>query len=403
MKKIKTSAVVGMQWGDEGKGKIVDLVSEKSDYVVRCQGGNNAGHTIVVNNQKLITHLVPSGILHPKTICIIASGVVLDIKVLVEEIKTLEKLGINVLDRLIISDRCHLILEEHIKRDQKREEILENNKIGTTKRGIGPAYEDKAARKGIRAGDIIHSSIRDKVLSKEYIKYAKILEPCISDTISLINKIIEDGKNILFEGAQGAMLDIDHGTYPYVTSSNTTSAGICTGAGISPNSIRKIIGITKAYCTRVGEGPFPSEYNQKDSERIREKGGEFGATTGRPRRCGALDLVALKQAVYMNGTTDIALTKLDVLDGEKSIKVLTSYKLNKKEINHVPAFIHDLEKVEPVYKELKAWTKPTCGLTDYDKLPKEAKDYIRFIEKEINCKISFISTGPDRKSTIILN
>jgi len=401
MKTLNTSAVVGMQWGDEGKGKIVDLVSKNVDYVIRCQGGNNAGHTIVVDEKKLITHLIPSGILHPKTICIIASGVVLDIKVLVEEIKSLEELGINVMDRLIISDRCHLILEEHIERDSKREQSRGDKKIGTTKRGIGPAYQDKASRTGFRTGDIKNPSVREKILSEEYVGYAKLLEPCIKETVSLINKIIEQGISVLFEGAQGAMLDIDHGTYPYVTSSNTTSAGLCTGAGVSPNIIKKIIGITKAYCTRVGEGPFPSENNEEDSERIRKKGGEFGATTGRPRRCGALDLVALKQANYLNGLTDIALTKLDVLDGEESIKVLIAYELNGERIDYVPGLIYDLEKIKPIYIELKAWKEPTVGLTEYDLLPEEAKDYIKFIEDKIGVKVSFISTGPDRKATIV--
>jgi len=401
MPKINTQAVVGAQWGDEGKGKIVDLISKDTDYVVRSQGGNNAGHTIVLNKKKLITHLIPSGILHPKVICIIASGVVIDIKVLAEEIKTLQNLGLKVLDRLIISNRAHIILPEHIKRDKKEENKLAKHKIGTTGRGIGPTYEDKAARTGVRMGDLLHCSVRDKILNKEYIKYAKLIKPCIQDTVPIINEAIETGKKILFEGAQGAMLDIDHGTYPFVTSSNTTAAGLCTGAGVGPNTLKMIIGIAKAYCTRVGSGVFPSEYDSKTGERIREKGAEFGATTGRPRRCGHLDLVALKHAVRINGITDIALTKLDVLDGEKVIKVANAYKLKGKEIDYVPGDIKDLEKIKPTYVEFIGWDKPVTGIKDWDKLPKNAKQYIKYIEKFIGVRVSFISTGPDRNATII--
>lgn len=402
MKTINTHAIVGAQWGDEGKGKVVDLISKNIDYVVRCQGGNNAGHTIVVDGKKLITHLIPSGILHPKAICIIASGVVLDIKVLMEEIQELESLGLNVMERLIISDRCHLILPDHINRDISNETKKGDNKIGTTGRGIGPAYQDKAARIGLRAGDIAHEEIRNEKLKSEYIEIAKKLTPCIKDTVSIINQVIKDGKKVLFEGAQGAMLDIDHGTYPFVTSSNTTSGGILTGAGIGPSYLKRITGISKAYCTRVGSGPFPSEYPEAKGEIIRQKGNEFGATTGRPRRCGMLDLVALRHAVNINGLTDIALTKLDVLDGEEYIEVVTAYKINDKEIKYFPGYIGDVKKAKPVIKKIEGWNQnPTDGIKEWDKLPEEAKIYIEFIEKEIGIKVRFISTGADRDSTVI--
>jgi len=402
MTKLNTVAVVGAQFGDEGKGKIVDLISKKIDYVVRCQGGNNAGHTIVVRGKKLVTHLIPSGILHPTVKCIIASGVVLDIKVLVEEIEALEKLGLDVKKRLFVSDRAHLILPKHIDRDKNNEISKGKNKIGTTNRGIGPAYEDKVARIGIRAGDLLDKTVANKVLDKEYLKCAEIISPLITDTQSLINDIVFKGKKVLFEGAQGALLDIDHGTYPYVTSSNTTSAGILTGAGIGPNTLKTIIGITKAYITRVGDGPFPSEYDDKNAEKIREKGGEYGATTGRPRRCGYLDLVALKHAILLNGLTDLAITKLDVLDGEEQLQILIGYELNGKKINYFPANLKDLKAVKPIIKTFPGFKSPTAGTRKWDKLPDNAKKYLKYIEKECGVKVKYVSTGPERDDTIIL-
>jgi adenylosuccinate synthase len=394
-------AIVGAQWGDEGKGKITDVIAQQSDVVIRSQGGNNAGHTIVVNGEAIITHLIPSGVLNPKSKVIIGAGVVLDIKVLAEEVKNLESRGLSVKRRLMISDRCHLILPKHRKKDGDNEKRAGKKSIGTTKRGIGPAYEDKVARVGLRAGLLLSKARYKKALPKSYHTYAEFLAPCVSDPISFVHKSIESGKKILLEGAQGAMLDIDYGTYPYVTSSVTTSAGLLSGAGIGPGQLEKIVGITKAYCTRVGNGPFPSEMPERKAVQIREKGREYGATTGRPRRCGWIDLVALRHAAQINGLTDLAITKLDVLDGENEIKVATGYRIGKRVVRAVPSDIHDLAKAKPIYKTFAGWEGSTRGLSDWRKLPPNAKKLINYIESELKIPATYISTGPDRNELIV--
>jgi len=394
-KSYKTQVIVGAQWGDEGKGKVVDILSEKIDMVVRCQGGNNAGHTIVVDGKKLVTHLIPSGILHSNTICVIASGVVVDLKVLAEEIKSLEDLGIDVVSRLRISDRAHVILPEHIEKDKKREESRGDKKIGTTGRGIGPCYQDKISRSGYRVGDCF------KVLNGEYLEAYNKISSSICDTVDLIHNAFDEGKEILFEGAQGAMLDIDHGTYPYVTSSNTTSAGLCTGAGVPPQAITKVTGIVKAYCTRVGEGPFPTELLDELGEQIRKEGGEFGATTGRPRRCGWLDLVALKHSTRINGITDFALTKLDVLDNLDEIKVCTEYEYKGKRYKYFPANIEIAENLKPIYTSFPGWKSSTIDCRKFEDLPENAQEYLNKIQEYTGIPYSIISVGPDREQSIL--
>ena len=395
-RKFNTHVIVGAQWGDEGKGKVVDILSEHLDIVVRCQGGNNAGHTIVVNGKKLITHLIPSGILHPQCICVIASGVVIDLKVLAEEIEALEKLGIDVISRLKISDRCHIILPSHIERDTQGEQEKGDKKIGTTNRGIGPCYQDKIGRIGHRIGNC------KDVLKGEYIKAYEKIVPCITDTVDFLHTALEQGRNMLFEGAQGAMLDIDHGTYPYVTSSNTTSAGVCTGAGVPPHVIERVTGIVKAYCTRVGAGPFPTELTTDLGETIRQKGHEFGSTTGRPRRCGWIDLVALKHAVRLNGITDIALMKLDVLDELEEIKICTGYMYKGKKYEYIPADIQILENIEPIYESVPGWQTSTLDSRSLNDLPEEARRYIEKIEEYTGIPYSMISVGPERHQTILV-
>ncbi len=417
-------AIIGTQWGDEGKGKIVDILSEQADIVARFQGGNNAGHTLVINNKKTILHLIPSGIFNDNATCIIGNGVVIDPRILIQEITTLNENGLKIgPNRLKISCNAHVIMPYHISLDLLRE----IKKIGTTGRGIGPAYEDKISRKGIRMSDLLEEDIltnkldevlpeknllikyyngeelkKDEIL-RNYLNYGKILKDFISDTHHLLIEAKEDGKNILFEGAQGILLDVDHGTYPYVTSSNTVAGNIFSGSGVGYKSISKIIGITKAYTTRVGSGPFPTELFDSVGSTIREQGGEFGSTTGRPRRCGWLDAVALKYAVKLNDIDSISLTKLDVLNGIEEIKICTSYKINENEFDYFQNNCYFLEKVKPIYKTFKGW-----GVIDkkkvktFNQLPTEAKDYIKAIEDIIETKISIISIGADREDTIIL-
>ena len=411
----KADLIVGIQWGDEGKGKIVDLLAQNYDIVVRYQGGHNAGHTIVIDNKKYALHLIPSGILNPKAINIIGNGVVISPDALIEEMEQFE----NLENRLFISDSAHMILEHHILLDQAKEKLRGKNAIGTTGRGIGPAYSDKVGRNGFRIGklrnldqleneiidylqqnrpilkslniDIDTSSIRKKL---EF--YKEKLEKYIINTTHYLWKAIEEGKKILLEGAQGTMLDIDHGTYPYVTSSSTISAGACIGTGLNPKDIGTITGIVKAYATRVGNGPFPTEEFGEDGEKLREQGFEFGTTTGRPRRCGWFDAVAVKYASRLNGCDNLALMKLDVLDGFEKIKVCTGYRLNGKEIDYLP---NELEKVEPIYREFPGWDK-SKGVRNFEELPENAKNYIRELEKLVETKISLISTSPDREDTI---
>mgnify|MGYP001170603414 CR=1 FL=1 len=401
----KNTLILGLQWGDEGKGKIVDNLSENIDVVCRFQGGHNAGHTIKVNNEKTVLHLVPSGILHKNAKCLIGNGVVLALDALNKEINELKSSGINFNGRFFVSSACSLILPTHISIDQTRDK---KESIGTTGRGIGPAYEDKVGRRSIRFGDIgdlntlkekvkllvdYHNRILkdlynenphdiDEVLN-EIMKYKHLYDEFCVDSQDLMYEFVKNKKSILFEGAQGTLLDIDHGTYPYVTSSSTTAGGVSTGLGIGPKYIDKIIGISKAYVTRVGEGPFPTELFDKDGKLLAKRGNEFGATTGRPRRCGWLDLVALKKAVFTNSVTDLCITKLDVLDETKTIKACVEYDNDK-----------------PVFKEFDGWLSSTEGITEYSKLPQKAKEYIEFIEDFTECCASIISTGPSRDQTI---
>ena len=415
-----TDLIVGVQWGDEGKGKIVDKLAKEYDYIVRYQGGHNAGHTIVVDGKKYALHLMPSGILYPKCKNIIGNGVVISLEALIKEIEQFESLG-DLRGRLFISDRAHLITPYHQMLDLARENNAKNA-IGTTKNGIGPAYSDKVARVGLRVSDLRDLKMLEQKLAsyKEQIAYLqdlydltlpsvesimqninaiapKIL-PLITDTTKLLWDGLDEGKNILLEGAQGSMLDIDHGTYPFVTSSSTISAGSSSGSGIPPNRIEKIIGITKAYCTRVGNGPFPTEQNNTIGQELGQKGCEFGTTTGRKRRCGWLDAIALKYACKLNGCTDLALMKLDVLDGFKEVKICTHYLYNGEKITHVPS---DLENVEPVYESFEGWDH-TAGIKDFKSLPNAAKTYIQAIQSLTGTKVSIISTSPERDDTIII-
>ena len=415
-----TDLIVGVQWGDEGKGKIVDKLAKEYDYIVRYQGGHNAGHTIVVDGKKYALHLMPSGILYPKCKNIIGNGVVISLEALIKEIGQFESLG-DLRGRLFISDRAHLITPYHQMLDLARENNAKNA-IGTTKNGIGPAYSDKVARMGLRVSDLRDLKMLEQKLAsyKEQIAYLqdlydltlpsvesimqninaiapKIL-PLITDTTKLLWDGLDEGKNILLEGAQGSMLDIDHGTYPFVTSSSTISAGSSSGSGIPPNRIEKIIGITKAYCTRVGNGPFPTEQNNTIGQELGQKGCEFGTTTGRKRRCGWLDAIALKYACRLNGCTDLALMKLDVLDGFKEVKICTHYLYNGEKITHVPS---DLENVEPVYESFEGWDH-TAGIKDFKSLPNAAKTYIQAIQSLTGTKVSIISTSPERDDTIII-
>ena len=419
--------IVGTQWGDEGKGKVVDLLTERADAVVRYQGGNNAGHTVMFGNKTFILHMVPSGILR-ETTSILGNGVVIDLSELVKEINDLEKMGIDVEKHLHISDRAQLVMPWHKIFDQLREQKKGKSKIGTTGRGIGPTYEDKAGRAGIRVGDLLDQEKFRSRLSElakekniflekyfdtdetffyaedifsEYADYIKKLEPCIVDTPFLINQLIQDGKNILFEGAQGTFLDVDHGTYPFVTSSNTLSGNACVGSGIGPTCITGVLGIVKAYTTRVGNGPFPTELLDNDGKILQSEGNEFGATTGRSRRCGWFDALLVRQAVRLNGITSIAVTKLDVLDNFDTLKIATGYRLpNGEECDNFP---RSLENVIPVYHEMPGWKCRTAGLVKYDQLPTEMLAYLDKISELVGAKVSIISTGPKREETIVLN
>lgn len=419
--------VVGSQWGDEGKGKVVDVFSAQSDMVVRYQGGANAGHTLVVNGQKTVLHLVPSGILHPKVTCIIASGVVLDIEAIISEIKALKEAGLlQNPEQLRISDGATALLPYHRQLDAAREKALGHEKIGTTGKGIGPAYEDRASRKAVLVADLfdkdrlvakLKESLEEKnFLLQNYYKQAPVeLEPLLEkllgyaeelapfrskDASLMVHKALKSGKKVLFEGAQGTMLDLLHGTYPFVTSSSTLSGSACVGSGIGPNSIGKIVGITKAYTTRVGSGPFPTELDNETGERMRKEGAEFGATTGRPRRCGWLDLVALKYAIRVNGITNLALMKLDVLSGFEKIEVCTAYKIDGQEVKDLPPSIGELAKVEPVYKTLSGWNEDLTQVRNIPDLPQNARDYIQFIGNELATPIDVVSVGPGREQTL---
>lgn len=421
---MSATVIIGSQWGDEGKGKIVDLLSEDTDVVVRYQGGANAGHTIFVNGKKFVLHLIPSGIIRKKILCIIGNGVVLDPNSFLEEIKLLNENGIDTNNRIKILPNTHLVLNFHKLFDTLNEE---RNKIGTTGRGIGPAYTDKYARIGIRVIDLyndgyINSVIENNIqiknlLAKNYsndiafdfneikndlLEIREKLKPYIVEDATYVSKLIKSGKKILLEGAQGTLLDIDFGTYPYVTSSNPTIGGAITGSGISPKEVSEIIGVAKAYCTRVGEGPFPTELKNELSEKLRVFGNEFGATTGRPRRCGWLDLVALKYSSLINDFDSLAITKLDVLSNFDEIQVCTHYKLNGELIDYLPIDYPSLMKIEPVYKSFKGWEKTIQGIRDFNQLPDEAVSYLRFIEEYLSIRIKIISTGFERDDTILL-
>lgn len=421
---MSTIALVGAQWGDEGKGKIIDILSLRSDMVVRAQGGDNAGHTVIVNDEVYKLHIIPSGILYHNTTCVVGNGVVINPKVILEEMDALTERGVS-LENLKIDARAHVILPYHIFLDSLAEDARGKADIGTTKKGIGPCYMDKAERIGIRMYDLIHPEIFKSKLERnltiknafikrtygaepldfetiynQYTEYGKRLLPFVCDTSSLIYKAIKENKKVLFEGAQGALLDLDMGTYPFVTSSHPTSGGFCIGAGIGPTLIDKCLGIAKAYTTRVGKGPFPTELNNEIGEHIRKVGCEYGTTTGRPRRCGWLDLVILRFAVRVDGLTGIALNKLDTLSGLEKLKVCVSYKKGNDILYDFPPDINELAECEPVYEELDGWTENLCDVKTYDELPINAKKYIEFIEKNIDCPIKMIGIGPQRTQNL---
>ncbi|MBS6374423.1 MAG: adenylosuccinate synthase [Erysipelotrichaceae bacterium] len=419
--------VVGTQWGDEGKGKIVDVLGEKVDYVVRFQGGNNAGHTVIANGEKTVLHLLPSGVLHKQAKCIIGPGVVVDPFVLLEEIKVLEDRGIDT-SHIFLSDCAHLIMPYHIKLDELQEERKGDKKIGTTKRGIGPCYADKYTRIGIRVGDLVDWNIFKekladtlaikneqivKLYDKEPYEYDELLEkfrdvrekllPRIIDSVVEVNKALDEHKFVLFEGAQAAMLDINYGTYPYVTSSSPTSAGVCEGAGVSPKKLDCIVGIVKAYSTRVGEGPFVTELFDEDGETIRNKGNEFGATTGRPRRCGWLDMNVVRHAAIINGLTDLVITKIDILSGFKKLPICIGYDIDGVMYESIPASLEKVYRAKPVYEVLDGWDEDISTVRSYEELPENCKKYLKRIEELAKTRISIVSVGPDRTHNIYIN
>lgn len=422
---MSATVLVGSQWGDEGKGKIVDILSEKYKIVARYQGGANAGHTVIIGDKQYILHLIPSGILRDDVICVIGNGVVIDPSALLEEIEILEKNGINVEGRLYISHNAHLIMPYHKLLDSISESG--EQKIGTTGRGIGPCYIDKFARKGIRIVDLldraelekkIRANLKEKnellkkvyehegldvdSIVKDYLEFDKAIDKYIKDVPAFLNQALNEGKSVLLEGAQGTLLDIDHGTYPFVTSSSPTSGGACTGTGIPPTKIDSVIGIVKAYTTRVGNGPFPTELLNEEGERLRKIGAEFGATTGRPRRCGWYDAFLVAYSQMVNGITSVAITKLDVLSGFEKIKVCIGYELNGKRLKSYPSSVDQLSSVTPIYEELDGWDEDISNCLSYDELPAKTKEYLEFIAKHSGIKIDIISVGPKRKQTFFV-
>jgi len=423
---MSITVLVGSQWGDEGKGKIVDILSEKFEIVVRYQGGANAGHTVEIGENQFILHLIPSGILRKNVTCIIGNGVVVDPKALLEEIEFLSKNKINVQERLFISHNAHLVMPYHKIIDSINESG--ENRIGTTGRGIGPCYIDKFARKGIRMVDLIDKErLRKKItvimneknimlknvfkhqaldvddIINEYVQYDTSLHNFVTDVPLMLNNAIKEGKNILLEGAQGALLDVDHGTYPYVTSSNPTSGGASTGTGIPPNRITSVFGIVKAYTTRVGEGPFPTELNDSDGEKLREIGSEYGATTGRPRRCGWFDAFLVRYSAMINGVDSVAITKLDVLSEFEKIKVCVGYKMDGSMLQTFPSDVDKLNEITPVYETVDGWLEDISHCRSYKSLPANTKKYLNFISDQANIKIDIISVGPKREQTIFVN
>jgi adenylosuccinate synthase len=422
----KNVVVIGAQWGDEGKGKIVDLLTDRVSGVVRFQGGHNAGHTLVINGKKTILRLIPSGILHAHVKCFIGNGVVVSPRALIDEIAELERAGIDVMNRLRLSEACPLILPYHIALDQARETAKGEAKIGTTGRGIGPAYEDKVARRAIRVQDLYtrerFAAKLGEVLDyhnfvlKNYFKAATIdfqstldqtlelaeyLRPLIADVSGEVNALMREGKQILFEGAQAALLDIDHGTYPYVTSSNCVAGQAAAGAGVGPQSLHYVLGVAKAYATRVGSGPFPTELDDEIGEYLRVRGNEYGSVTGRPRRCGWFDAAALKRAVQLNGVSGICFTKLDVLDGLDTVRVAVGYKVKGELRDILPVGAEALAICEPVYEEYPGWKESTLGMKSFAQLPKNAQTYLQRLEQLVGAPIAIISTGPDRVETIV--
>jgi len=428
LKKGKTAVIVGAQWGDEGKGKIVDVLSENFSVVARYAGGHNAGHTVVINNKKFILQLVPCGVLRAGCRSVIGNGVVLDPLAFLKEVGGLRDAGVKVDGNLFVSNRAHVILPYHRMIELASENAPGREKIGTTSRGIGPTYEDKMGRRGLRVADLldlhllkkhIENAVREKnmiahalfnsepldgdKMYKEYAQAAEKIAPFVCDTAVLLNQALAAGESILFEGAQGTMLDIDHGTYPFVTSSSATSGGAVIGTGVAPTAINSVIGVTKAYCTRVGGGPFPTEENGPAGENLRQRGSEYGAVTGRPRRTGWLDLPLLRYSGMINGTNWLVVTKLDVLDDLAEIPVCVGCKIDGKVTAETPAQASGFEKIECIYQKLPGWRTSTEGITEYDKLPKQARDYLTFLAKEAGAKIGMISTGPDRDHTILID
>jgi adenylosuccinate synthase len=425
--RAKTAVIVGAQWGDEGKGKIVDVLSERFSIVARYAGGHNAGHTVIIGDQKFILQLVPCGVLRPDCRAVIGNGVVLDPMAFLKEVGKLRELGIDVDRQLFVSNRAHVILPYHRMIELAAESAPGRQKIGTTSRGIGPAYEDKMARSGLRVVDLLNTSLLrthiqnacheknavahalfgtdpldPEKMYEEYARAAAQIAPFVTDTELLLNTAIQEGQSVMFEGAQGTLLDIDHGTYPFVTSSSATAGGAVTGTGVGPTRIGTVIGVTKAYVTRVGEGPFPTEIHDDTGEVLRARGNEYGAVTGRPRRCGWLDLPLLRYSNRVNGTEWLVVTKLDVLDELAEIPVCVGYKIDGQQADFIPADVRGLESIKPVYTTLPGWQQPTAGIVDFDQLPAAAKGYLRFLEGESGAKIGMVSTGPDREQTLSL-
>ena len=421
---MPSTVLIGAQWGDEGKGKIIDVLSQDVDVVVRYQGGNNAGHTVEIGDEKYVLHLIPSGILHDGKACIMGNGLVIDPVALVSEIDDLEKRGTSPDGRLFISDRAHVVCPYHRELDACREgQSAEGEKIGTTRRGIGPTYADKAARVGLRMVDLVDPEFGAKLLGKieaenlvidamggkvldaekvaaEYVTAAERLAPFVADTLTMLDKAYRDGKSILFEGAQGTMLDIDFGTYPFVTSSNSTAGGACTGTGMAPHRIDKVIGVLKAYTTRVGEGPFPTELTDETGELLRSAGSEFGATTGRPRRCGWFDAIIARHSAMINGVDYWCLTKLDVLDDMPVLKLCVAYECDGKRYDVFPASIDTVQNCTPIYEEMPGWQSSTCDVTEFDDLPDAAKAYVKRICELTGVELGILSVGPKRSSTL---
>ena len=423
----KSVVVIGAQWGDEGKGKIVDLLTDKVQAVVRFQGGHNAGHTLVINGVKTALNLIPSGIMRPDVACLIGNGVVLSLPDLIKEIEKLEAIGVDVRSRLKISEAAPLVLPVHARLDQARERARGEAKIGTTGKGIGPAYEDKVARRAVRVGDLFHRDVlaaklgellayHNFVLINSFkeqpvdfqatldalLGYAEVIKPMVADVTELLRLQLTRGDNVLFEGAQGALLDVDHGTYPFVTSSNTTAGGAATGSGVGPRNLDYVLGIVKAYATRVGSGPFPTELEDETGQLIREKGKEFGTVTGRPRRCGWFDAVAARRSIFNNSVSGLCVTKLDVLDGMDIVRICTGYTVNGKPVDTLPIGAEGFVDIVPVYENLPGWSESTFGVTRYEALPANARAYLKRMEEVSGAEVAIISTGPDREHTIVL-